>query len=257
MKAAAAWRWLAIGALALTVPAYCGGKRAGVRDARFGQIEREKAENATAIAAADRRRAATSRSAARAMHEARSARAIHREAALRVEIFSDSQVRIDGQLPVNIPLPAVSLLRAGDRRATADSLALVELQADVEACGAQNALYLERIALLERQLALMQPPKCGARCGAAVATTVILSLLAAPARRRLAAQHQEQRSVGGLERRVHQLNGRVWDTHAVRAGRDDHVIVLCVHEFTAFHPALVLIQPQKPHRHDPIGPELV
>lgn len=145
---------------------------------RLEQLAQEQRANDQARRRADKARITTQREAAVAVAASAKARVVYREASSHVAIANDSQVTVNGSpVLITVSMPVVSQLRSGSDLARKDSLSIVKLAADVAACGDQNAVYLDRIRILEATIAEISPSKCGWKCGAAGATLAILGVL--------------------------------------------------------------------------------
>lgn len=137
--------------LASCAISYCSGKRAGERDAKLRQ-------NTHRIAAATPARKKAEGRTIQALARSAAADTVRKVARTRVTIASDSTVSIDGLAPLNVSIPVVSLLKADDAKARADSMTIVSLRAENASLREERDAYKERAELLE-------PDRCGRKCG--------------------------------------------------------------------------------------------
>lgn len=122
-----------------------------------GRTTEKLAANANRIAVASTHRTAAEQH--RQQAEARGAKAkAHRDSIKpRVIVTSDSTADVD-HIPIVLPLPVVSLLRADDRQAKMDSLTIVALRLE-------NATLREELDAWKERAQILEKPRCGFKCG--------------------------------------------------------------------------------------------
>ena len=144
---------------------YCAGRADGRRDARL-EANRERIARAAAAreTAAEVSREAVERTVV--------ARAERRQARTRIAIVDDTTLTVD-DLPVNVPLPVVSVIQKSDVQARTDSVTIVALQEHVRSLEEERDAWRERAQLLKPPtFTFVDGVVIGASAAAATATVI-------------------------------------------------------------------------------------
>lgn len=157
--------WLTVltlaGVVAVGGLSYCAGRQSGAQSVKLGT-------NKVRTSTAGQRRRAANQARVRAALAAATADTVRHRARARVVITSDTTVSIDSLPEIPVAPLVISVLRADDRKASADSLLIVSLEAE------NVALTEERDAWHERA-DLLKPPRCGMRCGIVIGAGAVLA----------------------------------------------------------------------------------
>ena len=172
---------IAVIVLAMTATFYAG-TRSGKRELRLEQNTEALAMNATVVHADS----VTSASAAAETKVAvKASIAAHVDLApvrASVKVVSDSQISIDSGAPVLVAPRVIQLIGLQDRVQSADSSTKAKLIAENVALRIERDHLKERVALLEQQVDLVEPPRFGFKTGvvagaAAVITVVVVAVV--------------------------------------------------------------------------------
>lgn len=161
--------WLTVltlaGVVAVGGLSYCAGRSEEAKSVTL------RANGVRTHTAGQGRRAAN-QARVRAALAAQTADTVRRRARSRVVITSDTTVSIDSLPDIPVAPVIISVLRADDRKASADSLLIVSMGTEVAAITEEKDAWKERAELLK-------PPRCGVKCGVVLGATGALLLVKA------------------------------------------------------------------------------
>lgn len=176
MKYVRRWAWVALAVVLVAGASYLAGRRSGALGERQKARQEFLQHNADSLRIAAAASRATHDSAVTAERTDSVARAAHAVVRQRLTIVSDSSVRVDSGPMVSVPPLVIATIRRADDALAADSTAKLAVHAELVSVMHERDLWHARADTLEREVAEMQPPHCSWKCGAIVATTVVLAV---------------------------------------------------------------------------------